>query len=284
VRTTLGGKRAAPMENSEQSEQFNAVNDKYWRSRSDSASSADSEARARKQPRTQEDLEEGEIDSKSESDDSDSLDSEADDSILLNIGSKENGLDEGEGYDPERLMPENGVPNGTTATSTSNGVDITPGSPSKEEAFRLFALKYPTAPTSLVDLNKEDLETQSRYVYYDRNIHDLDLKLPVSCIECQTEGHMIDICPTKEVCSWRVPSRTPITILTPHLVLTLRRMEQARKRYLSHLAKMPKMSRTRPRRATMHIQATKPCLRSSLRHVRPRTPRIRMRLPLEIPI
>jgi hypothetical protein len=192
---------------SEQSEQFDAVNDKYWRSRSDSASSANSEARARKQSRTQENLEEGEIVFKSESDDSDSLDSEADDSILLNIGSKENGMDDGEDYDPERLMPENGIQNGTTAASTSNGVEIKSGSQSKEEAFRLFALKYPTTPTSLVDLNKKDLETQSRYVYYDRNIHDLDLKLPISCIECQAEGHMADICPTKEVCSMRFASR-----------------------------------------------------------------------------
>ncbi|KAJ5295949.1 hypothetical protein PENANT_c001G05577 [Penicillium antarcticum] len=199
IRTTLGGKRAEPMEsNTEKSEQFDAVNDKYWRSRSDSVSSAGSETRARKQPRIQEDLEEGEIDSKSESDDSDSLDSEADDSILLNIGSKENGMDEGEDYDPERLMPENGLQNGTTAASTSNGVELASGSQSKEDAFRRFALKYPTAPTSLVDLNKKDLETQSLYVYFDRNIHDLDLKLPVSCIECQTEGHMADICPTKE--------------------------------------------------------------------------------------
>jgi protein AIR1/2 len=199
--------------NNEQSEQFDAVNDKYWRSRSDSASSANSEARARKQPRIQEDLEEGEIDSKSESDDSDSLDSEADDSILLNIGSKENGMDDGEDYDPERLMPENGIQNGTTAASTSNGVETESGSQSKEEAFRLFALKYPTAPTSLVDLNKKDLETQSRYVYYDRNIHDLDLKLPISCIECQTEGHMADICLTKEVCSLRFASRD-VTLFT----------------------------------------------------------------------
>jgi hypothetical protein len=67
-------------------------------------------------------------------------------------------------------------------------------------------------------------------------------------------------------------------------VLTLRCLEQARKRCLSHLAKMPKMSRKRPRRATVHVQATMLRLRSALRHVRPRTPRIRMRLPLEIPI
>ncbi|KAJ6051180.1 hypothetical protein N7460_001714 [Penicillium canescens] len=226
VRTTLGGKRSAPMEgNAEQSEQFDAVNDKYWRSRSDSASSANSEARARKKSRTQEDLEEGEIDSKSESDDSDSLDSAADDSILLNIGSKENGLDDGEDYDPERLMPGNGIQNGTTAASTSNGVEMESGSQSKEEAFRLFALKYPTAPTSLVDLNRKDLETQSRYVYYDRSIHDLDLKLPISCIECQTEGHMADICPTKE-CSHCGAWNKHASVVCP----TWRRCQKCRER------------------------------------------------------
>ncbi|KAJ5769978.1 uncharacterized protein N7511_002029 [Penicillium nucicola] len=224
IRTTLGGKRSPPIENStENSEKFNAVNDKYWRSRSDSASSAGSEARARKQPRTQEDLEEGEIDSKSESDDSDSLDSEADDSILLNIGSKEDGL-EGEDYDPERLMPENGIQS-ATAPSNSSGIELTSGSQSKEDAFRRFALKYPSAPTSLVDLNKKDLETQSLYVYFDRNIHDLDLKLPVSCVECQTEGHMADICPTKE-CSHCGAWNKHASVVCP----TWRRCQKCRER------------------------------------------------------
>lgn len=197
VRTTLG-KRSAPNGNSIQ---FTAINDKYWRTRSESASSGDDgagEPEAKKsktsaQSAEDDELEEGEIDSKSESDDTDSLDSEADDSILLNIGEKTNGQHGAEVYDPATLAHQHGSSNGNTGTNggSTNG---------KEEAFRKFSLKYPTAPTSLIDLGQQDLEVQAKFIHFGTNIHDLDLKLPVSCIECQREGHLADICPLKEVC------------------------------------------------------------------------------------
>jgi protein AIR1/2 len=197
VRTTLG-KRSAP---SEKTTQFEAVNDKYWRSRSESVSSAipgAEEPQAKKvkasdQSDEEDELEEGEIDSKSESDDSDSLDSEADDSILLNIGDKMDGVDDGNNYDPATLALQH-------ASSNINVNGSSHGSPSKEEAFRQFSRKYPTAPTALIDLNQHDLEIQANYVHFDKNIHDIDLRLPISCVECQREGHMADICPSKEVC------------------------------------------------------------------------------------
>jgi protein AIR1/2 len=197
VRTTLG-KRPAP---DPTVIQFTAVNDKYWRSRSESVSSAIPEGeepqakkvKANGQNEEEDELEEGEIDSKSESDDSDSLDSEADDSILLNIGDKLDGVDGGNNYDPATLAHQH-----TSNNTNVNGVSH--GSPSKEEAFRQFSRKYPTAPTALIDLNQQDLEIQAHYVHFDKNIHDIDLRLPISCIECQREGHMADICPSKEVC------------------------------------------------------------------------------------
>lgn len=197
VRTTLG-KRPAP---NGTTTQFTAVNDRYWRSRSESTSPAPpgaeepqgEEVNANEQSGDEEELEEGEIDSKSESDDSDSLDSEADDSILLNIGDKMDGVDSGNDYDPATLALQH-------ASNNTNGNGTSFGSPSKEEAFRQFSRKYPTAPTSLIDLNQHDLELQAKYVHFDKNIHDLDLRLPVSCIECQREGHMADVCPFKEVC------------------------------------------------------------------------------------
>ncbi|KAJ5345015.1 hypothetical protein N7452_003019 [Penicillium brevicompactum] len=194
VRTTLG-KRSAPNANSIQ---FTAINDKYWRARSDSASSGGEGAGEPEEKKSKTDndsaeedeLEEGEIDSKSESDDT-SLDSEADDSILLNIGEKMNGQNGAEDYDPATLAHQHGSVNGNTSTNggSSNG---------KEEAFRTFSLKYPTAPTSLIDLGQQDLEIQAKFIHFGTNIHDLDLKLPVSCIECQREGHMAEICPLKE--------------------------------------------------------------------------------------
>lgn len=197
VRTTLGKRQASPKE---EPTQFETVNDKYWRSRSDSVSSVKSgadkpqpeEPEVNKQSHEEDELEEGEIDSKSESDDTDSLDSEADDSILLNIGEKMNGTDGADDYDPATLAFEHGASNGNT---NMNGGS----SHGKEEAFRQFSHKYSTAPTSLIDLNQQDLETQAKFIHFTTNIHDLDLRLPVSCIECQHEGHMADVCPSKEV-------------------------------------------------------------------------------------
>lgn len=194
VRTTLG-KRSAPT--NDKPTQFEAVNDKYWRSRSASVS-ANGEDKptptANDQSQNDDELEDGEIDSKSDTDDSDSLGSEADDSILLNIGDKM-GMDGANDYDPATLAHQHGSNANLNGSSTQTG----PGS--KEEAFRLFSLKYPNAPIALVDLSQTDLEIIAKYVYFDRNIHDLDLKLPISCIECQREGHMADVCPAKEVCS-----------------------------------------------------------------------------------
>ncbi|KAJ5779637.1 hypothetical protein N7457_007357 [Penicillium paradoxum] len=157
VRTTLG-KRAAPT--SEKVAQFEAVNDKYWRSRSGSVSSASGEDKPSEKPsenieiqkedqtQGEDELEDGEIDSKSESSDSDSLGSEADDSILLNIGDKM-GADAADDYSPADLAHKHGL-------SKANSHPTGPGS--KEEAFRLFSSKYPNAPTSLVDLSQQDLE------------------------------------------------------------------------------------------------------------------------------
>ncbi|KAJ5522260.1 hypothetical protein N7527_006375 [Penicillium freii] len=189
VRTTLG-KRSAPT--TDKPTQFEAVNDKYWRSRSASVSAnGEDKPTANDQPQNDDELEDGEIDSKSDTDDSDSLGSEADDSILLNIGDKM-GMDGANDYDPATLAHQHGSSSNLKGASTQTG----PGS--KEEAFRLFSLKYPNTPVALIDLSQTDLEIIAKYVYFDRNIHDLDLKLPISCIECQREGHMADVCPAKE--------------------------------------------------------------------------------------
>ncbi|KAJ5203280.1 hypothetical protein N7449_005359 [Penicillium cf. viridicatum] len=191
VRTTLG-KRSAPT--NDKPTQFEAVNEKYWRSRSASVSANDEDKpTANDQSQNDDELEDGEIDSKSDTDDSDSLGSEADDSILLNIGDKM-GMD-GADYDPATLAHQHGS---NAGNSNPKGASTQTGPGSKEEAFRLFSLKYPNAPIALVDLSQTDLEIIAKYVYFDRNIHDLDLKLPISCIECQCEGHMADVCPAKE--------------------------------------------------------------------------------------
>ncbi|KAJ5569977.1 uncharacterized protein N7459_009407 [Penicillium hispanicum] len=200
VRTTLG-KRKAPVHTQEQgqalpeansagAEQFKAVNGAYWRSRSASVSSAARSNRAAS-------VEEGEVDSRSDSDDSESLDSEADDSILLNIGAKSG--DGADDYDPASLVLDHGPTNGHTNGVSQAKAPVPPSQlGSKEDAFRLFSQKYPTAPTTLVDLIEPDMGIQAKFLYWDRDINDIDLNLPIGCTECLQQGHLAEVCPTKE--------------------------------------------------------------------------------------
>lgn len=140
------------------------------------------------------DLEEGEVDSASELEDLESLGS-GEDAIMLNIGT-------------EQKLPDAGVDARVqTALADSDGVKTS----SKEEAFRAFAQKYPTAPVSLTDLTSSDLQTQAIFIYWDQKLETLDLQLPVGCTECLKIGHLADICPTKEVISphQALQSRSP---------------------------------------------------------------------------
>lgn len=212
VRTTLGKRKPQPQSSPQPtksnatSAQFDAVNGTYWRSRSGSASSAGSDVAKKDEGQAKEDSssEEGEMNTASDSDDSESSDSEADDSIMLNIGTKhEQAADD---YDPEVLDLDsdhvNGKTNGTSSgrKSSDSLLDLTSTSPeSKEEAFQRFSRRYPTAPVTLVDLEKTDLEKQAMFVYWDQEIHSLDLQLPIGCVECLRQGHMAEVCPTKEV-------------------------------------------------------------------------------------
>ncbi|KAJ5081267.1 hypothetical protein N7456_013505 [Penicillium angulare] len=214
VRTTLGKRKAAtqpaskPQTTTANPAQFSTVN-AYWKARDDSASpepsgkdtGVDEGSQSDEDSDDSSDLEEGEIDSEGDSD-SESLGSEADDSIMLNIGSKpEDGADE---YNPEDLVVMNGQTNGYTNGISQNGVSALPlasgtvSSESKEEAFRQFTQKYPSPPASLVDLNQEDMDIQARHIYWDRDVNDIDLQLPIGCTECLQHGHLAAVCPTKE--------------------------------------------------------------------------------------
>ncbi|KAJ5292569.1 uncharacterized protein N7443_008522 [Penicillium atrosanguineum] len=199
VRTTLGKRKATPTNGT--TNQFNAVNDTYWRARSASVSSgaSDTQETTADKDKAEESsgLEEGEVDSKSESDGSVSSNSEADDSILLNIGAK----NANDATPAEALLADgvhtNGVANGQT-NGSAEGVDTSGPAEPKEDAFQRFSRKYPTAPIALMDLSQEDFEEQARYVHWALDINDIDLQLPVVCIECQGQGHLAEVCPTKE--------------------------------------------------------------------------------------
>ncbi|PYH87521.1 hypothetical protein BO71DRAFT_489510 [Aspergillus ellipticus CBS 707.79] len=202
IRTSLRGSRKAEETKPEETKpasQFDAVNDKFWRSRSESTSSVGDAAASK--PDQDDATEEGEVDEESsdessqmqlsgDSDDSDSLDSEADDSILLNIGSRAPGEDGNDDYNPEALS---GQANG----KIPNGQDKANGK-SKEDALLRFAKKYPTAPSTLADLDRDDMDIQAKYRFYDRDINAIDLQLPIACTECLQEGHLGAVCPSKE--------------------------------------------------------------------------------------
>lgn len=212
IRTSLRSRNHANGDDKKPS-QFDAVNDKFWRSRSDSVSSGggdDSKLRngndSKEDPHVSEEgelqedhtAESSQMHLSGDSDDSDSLDSEADDSILLNIGSRDqdqsisgqrqNGEDE---YDPETLLLSESRVNGN-AFGINNR-------PSKEEAFRHFSQKYPMTPSILSDLERDDMEMQAKCLFYDRDINAIDLQLPIVCTECLQEGHLGEVCPSKEV-------------------------------------------------------------------------------------
>lgn len=215
IRTTLGGARKSQQNNqSAPRSGFVAVNHKYWRSRSASVSSADADD-ARTKPEDDDRSAAEQLDDDQlhfvNSDDSESgeISEDEGDSIMLNLGSRQamhsqhhiNGeaSSEEDEYDPERL-PLTGT---ATSRGTSNGISAPPvpmGAVSKEEAHRLFSKKYAAAPTVLADLDREDLETQARYFFYDRDIHDVDLQLPIACAECLQKGHLAIVCPLREVC------------------------------------------------------------------------------------
>ncbi|OJJ74629.1 hypothetical protein ASPBRDRAFT_27643 [Aspergillus brasiliensis CBS 101740] len=209
IRTSLRS-RGKP-EESKPTSQFDTVNDQFWRSRSESVSShGDPETEASK-PGQLDGIEEGEVNEEEDSDessqmqlsgdsdDSESLGSEADDSILLNIGSRngqslgqdQDGLitpDGDDDYDPEALPVSNGTSiNGQPAANQS-----------KEDALLRFSKKYPTPPSTLADLDREDMDIQAKYRFYDRDINAIDLQLPIACTECLLEGHLAEVCPSRE--------------------------------------------------------------------------------------
>lgn len=202
VRTSLGKRKAESQPEGYAAKQFKAVNGTYWRSRSASVSSEASEAEGKDEAAAGgSELEEGEVESRSDS--PVSVNSAADNSIMLNIGAKKDTPADND--NPESLMMEhtltnghaNGLANGIVAASRGDA-QARP-THTKEDAFQRFHQKYPTAPVTLVDLNQTDFEAVARYLHWDRHISEIDLQLPVGCTECHGQGHLADVCPTKEV-------------------------------------------------------------------------------------
>ncbi|RAH72181.1 zinc knuckle domain protein [Aspergillus aculeatinus CBS 121060] len=215
IRTSLRGSRNAAEENQKPAaSKFDAVNDKFWRSRSASTSSVSDRGHAALDKSDRDDeMEEGEVDEAEssadsshmqgsvDSDDSDSLDSEADDSILLNIGERGPGQNLGQTQDgiltPDGDDEYEPVTNGYKRRGAQDDLIDSPKM-SKEDAHRRYSQRYPTAPSVLADLHREDMDFQAKYRFYDRDINAIDLQLPIACTECLQEGHLAEVCPSKE--------------------------------------------------------------------------------------
>lgn len=250
IRTTLGGRISKPDRNSTTSG-FDTVNKQFWRSRSASVSTADEEGE--KKTSLQDDngkTEFAEEQSKDigkeasghgpyfvHSDDSESGEiSEGDDSIMLNVGArsqntmeagKQNGevtASKGDSSQNDTLSSQ-GVVNGTANELTRYDSGVTNGGsvaeatskpPSKEDSFHAFSSKYPTPPSTLADLALGDFQTQVKYLFYGRDENDIDLTLPVTCTECFQEGHLMEVCPSKEV---RLPAISEFAIICNSFVL-----------------------------------------------------------------
>lgn len=222
IRTTLSARVSKPAQNTATSG-FDEVNGKYWRSRSASVSASDDEEDAGvllREMSEKSDSEEGQVTDVSpvpngqdryldDSDDSDSgeVSEGGDSTIMLNVGSR-NGhtvLDETNDATPSEVLfqsdPHPAPVNGANEQIVSDLQAAGESSlkQSKEDAFRSFSRKYATPPSILADLDSKDLEVQARHFFYNRSIHDIDLTLPIACTECLQEGHLAEVCPSKEV-------------------------------------------------------------------------------------
>lgn len=204
IRTTLGKRNTASVPVQDKSS-FDAVNDKYFRSRS--ASESEDDAQESHSPNNSNGHQDEDDQSKTyfvyDSEGSESGEvSEGGDSVMLNIG-------------PQDV--ENHPLGDSKAGELANGSALakdgghTPkdslSSRSKAAALAEFASKYKVAPAVLADLKHMDLQIQARYFFIGRNINDIDLSMPISCTECLEKGHLALVCPSKEVCCTVLLSR-----------------------------------------------------------------------------
>lgn len=279
IRTTLGAKPAATAAKSQQPKSaFDAVNDKFFRSRS--ASISEEEAPSKDDIGTTKPSSNADQEQKTYFvDDSDASDSgevsEGDDSMMLNIGQQSNG----HGLDGAKddvvdlstppfvvdTLPSTQInqPDTQETGSVLSEPSITQLPPqSKAEAFAEFAANYTTSPAILADLKVKDLEIQARFFFYNSNINELDLTRPISCTECLQEGHLSSVCPTKEVCHQYIYFHESQLIFS---VRKLRRLESTRGSTVPLCKTMSTLPRSRPRFAQLPIESESLSCRDALR-------------------
>ncbi|KAK2768623.1 hypothetical protein FQN54_000479 [Arachnomyces sp. PD_36] len=222
IRTTLGGKKSASGASTPSQSQTKAVGDQS-QSRSVSISGPDrgesnptplaeaqSSGGTTKEPDANVSAED-QPRAMSISDGSESGEiTEGDDDIVLNLSGRNedpfghnrgDSISEKPQQSPNRQQEEqmNGHVNGSDESrQTADSDKNMASSPSKEDAIRSHALKYRSQPTVLADLSLDDLEVQAKYFFYQMDIRDIDLSLPIRCLNCRKEGHLTEVCPDKE--------------------------------------------------------------------------------------
>jgi protein AIR1/2 len=197
IRTTLG-KRKTPLVPAQNKTAFDAVNDKYFRSRS--ASESEDEAQGNQPAKISNGHQDEDDQSKTyfvyDSEGSESGEvSEGGDSVMLNIGHPS--VENDTLGDSEAAVLSNGF---ALAKDGGHAPKDSLSYRSKAVALAEFTSKYNVAPAVLADLKPKDLQIQARYFFIDRNINDIDLSMPISCTECLEKGHLAFVCPSKEVC------------------------------------------------------------------------------------
>ncbi|KAK2768135.1 hypothetical protein FQN53_006286 [Emmonsiellopsis sp. PD_33] len=248
IRTALRGRGQAGTANAAAATSFDAINGKYWRSRSASASTTGSNdqnhsdkskqglnynGRESSGPSLDVDLavaSKGETQYSADFSDMDSGEvTDTNDDIVLNlscppkpgaIGSNIVGISNGQ------LRQENG-------TGTNDAIDVKMGSQDeaggpanpvatdnasletfskgpKATAIKSFRSRYSSNPVTLADLTRKDLEIQAKYAFYNLAREELDLSLSGSAVE-----EPCDFCGSSEHAEaecdfiWKLPKRTP---------------------------------------------------------------------------
>nr|KMM71716.1 hypothetical protein CPAG_08017 [Coccidioides posadasii RMSCC 3488] len=203
---------------------FDAVNDRYWRNRSASASGDErpnsSTPSVNKPDNNSGD--DGRISNESAgglvmSEDSElESDAEADNSIMLNLSTPTQNENVVQTSAMNGMETFDSHANGPTETQTQmqevraesvieqppvsrdNAVSRKHNSAEKIAAFESFSSKYPSPPRTLADLAREDRDMQIKYIHYNKELKNVDMNLPIRCTDCMAEGHLSEICPYKE--------------------------------------------------------------------------------------
>ncbi|KAI5307933.1 hypothetical protein KEM55_007016, partial [Ascosphaera atra] len=236
IRTSLRRTQTAPAAQTDNtSKAFDTVNDMYWRARSASVSSQEQnhqgvESAQSHDPVKDADKEQGAVDHAGKADDDDlemgeirspssprpttqpqendiyyggdsdeSGDEEPSELILNFSGDEEHKQRIEDLHNARRSNRSSPVREPDVEVITAQELPSIASDSEAKKAAAMHKLQsvYPVAPAILADLTRKDLLCQAKYLFYHMDINELDLRLPIRCIDCFEEGHLSLVCPNK---------------------------------------------------------------------------------------